>query len=373
MIVSLDVLVAIPFASLRLEQRPIRFAVLKLSGILLNIMAVLFFLEIVPRLAANGSGFASWYAPEDRLLYVFVANLIGSAFVFVAFLPRYFRINYSFDGAYVRRMLVYALPLVIVGIAGIINQSGYIVFLKAILPGSIIENMSEGGVYAAATRIALLMSLFITAFNYAAEPFFFNQSNDSNAKQTYADVALAFTITGSGIFVGIMMYLDIIQRMLGHDFRTGLYVVPILLLAFFFLGLYYNFSIWYKLVDKTRYGMYISLGGAVITVGLNLILIPMIGSEGSAWAALVCYAFMATACFVIGKRHFPVPYSLQRMAAVLIAALVSYGLSVLGGAFFEMSFVTKILVNTVILAAFVVVLYRLEGGLIKSVVRKSNG
>ena len=327
-ILTFDVLVAIPFASLRLEKRPMRFALLKISGILLNIGAVLFFLELLPYLANNGSVWAeNIYNHDHRLLYVFISNLIGSAFVFLCFLPRYFQIRWIWDSALTAKMLKYTLPLIIVGFAGVINQSSYITFQKYILPNSLTENLSAGGVYAAATRIAILMSLFITAFNYAAEPFFFQNAHEKDAKTIYADVAKAFAIAGSILFLVVLLYLDLIQLLLDASFRDGIGVVPILLMAFFFLGLYYNFSIWYKVTDKTRYGAMISGVGAVITIVLNILLIRSMEVVGSAWAALVCYAFMALACYFLGRKHFPIPYAIGRMLLIIGAALGIYLLS----------------------------------------------
>ncbi len=371
LVLAMDILVAIPFAALRLEQRPVRFAVLKISGILINIVAVLVFFELLPNLAESGHSLVqSWYHLDHRLLYVFIANLMGSFFVFAAFFPRYFRMKWKYDKALTRKMLRYALPLVVVGIAGVINQSGYIVLLKTVLPGDLMQNLSEGGVYAAATRIAILMSLFITAFNYAAEPFFFNQSQHKDSKQTYADVAKAFTVVGTILFVGILMYLDLIQLMLGSSFRTGMYVVPILLMAFFLLGLYYNFSIWYKLTDRTVYGAIISSIGAIITISLSFVLIPLIDIEGSAWATLACYSFMATACYFVGKKYFPVPYDMRRIITLVMLALATYGISFFVNTLVDGPLGITLTINTILMTGFVWVVYSLEKELIVSVMRR---
>lgn len=372
-ILALDVLVAIPFAALRLEQRPVRFTVLRISGILINIFSVLFFLEVLPMLADRGVDWANTlYRHEHRLLYVFIANLVGSGSVFLFVLPRYFRLQWEWDKALLLRMLKYTLPLVIVGLAGVINQSSYITFQKHILPDSLTENLSAGGVYAAATRIAILMSLFITAFNYAAEPFFFQRAEDRDAKQIYADVAKAFAIAGSVLFVLITMYLDVIQLILGTSFRGGVAVVPILLLAFFLLGLYYNFSIWYKLTDRTRYGAMISLGGAVITVVLNILLIRRMEVIGSAWAALACYAFMAIVCYALGRRIFPVPYDIPRIVLTIGLALVAFGVS----EFFRSNVVDTLggilAVNTILTIGFITVMYRMEREMILSILRRER-
>jgi O-antigen/teichoic acid export membrane protein len=280
--------------------------------------------------------------------------------------------KWKYDKALTQKMLRYTLPLIVVGIAGVINQSGYIVLLKTILPGDLMENLSNGGVYAAATRIAILMSLFITAFNYAAEPFFFNQSKNKDAKQTYADVAKAFTVVGTTLFVGILMYLDLIQLILGRSFRTGMYVVPILLMAFFLLGLYYNFSIWYKLTDRTRYGAIISSIGALITVSLSFLLIPLIDMEGSAWATLACYAFMAVACYFIGKKYYPIPYDMGRIGTLVLLALATYGISVFVNSLVEGSLGLTLAINTMLMGGFLWVVYSMEREMIGSVLRRKR-
>ncbi|MDX1477709.1 MAG: oligosaccharide flippase family protein [Saprospiraceae bacterium] len=374
LILTMDVLVAIPFASLRLEQRPVRFAVLKIAGIAINIVAVLVFLEVLPRLAAGGSDWAArMYNHDNRLLYVFMANLIGSASVFLFFLPRYLKVRWVWDPVLLRKMLAYTLPLIVVGLAGVINQSSYITFQKHILPNSLTENLSAGGVYAAATRIAIIMSLFITAFNYAAEPFFFQHARHKDAKTIYADVARAFAVAGSVLFVVIMMYLDVIQLILGRSFREGLAVVPILLLAFFFLGLYYNFSIWYKITDRTRYGALISGIGAIITIVLNVLLIRELEVIGSAWAALACYVFMAGACYLIGRKFFPVPYRLGRILILISLACLTFFASESIRPLLDGQLWLILLVNTGLLILFVGIVYRLEKGLIRSVVQPTPG
>ena len=188
LIITLDVLVSVPFAALRLERRPLRYSAYRLLGIVVNIVAVVFFLEILPAASLRGASWASWYVHADRLYYVFLSNLIGSLVVFLVFLRQFFRVRLVWNPLLAKQMLRYAWPLVLVGIAGVINQSSYITFQKYILPNSLLENLSEGGIYAAATRIAILMSLFITAFNYAAEPFFFRLSGTAGDRETSARI-----------------------------------------------------------------------------------------------------------------------------------------------------------------------------------------
>jgi O-antigen/teichoic acid export membrane protein len=372
LIIALDVMVAVPFAALRLEGRPARYSILRLLGILLNIVAVVFFLEIVPHFAEKGVAWASWYQREDRLLYVFIANLIGSLAVFLIFLPQYLRIRWTWNGELLGKMMKYALPLVVVGIAGVINQSSYITFQKYILPNSLTENLSAGGIYSAATRIALLMSLFTTAFNYAAEPFFFQHAKTEGARQTYADVAKAFTIAASILMAGILLYLDVVQLILGTSYRSGLDIVPILLLGFLFLGLYYNVSVWYRIMDKTHIGALISTCASLITIVLNIVLIREFEVVGSAWAALACYTFMVVVCFLIGKKYYPVPYDLVRIAIPIAGALAVYWLGLQLKELTGDRFWISLLINTVLFAGFISVLYRMEGKLILSIIRRTK-
>lgn len=356
-----DILVAIPFARLRLENRPIRFAMYKVGGIILNIGFLLFFLEVCPRFAERGAGWANWiYSEENRLLLVFVSNLVASAAVWLLLLPKYFQVKWKWNRDKWRKMVIYSLPLIIVGIAGVINQSSYITFQKYLLPQTLTENLSSGGIYAAAARLAILMNLFTIAFNYAAEPFFFQHAERSDSKEIYAQVARAFSVVGSIMFVVILLYLDLVQFVLGKSFRGGLEVVPILLIAYFFLGIYYNFSIWYKLKDKTNFGALISFGGAVITIILNVLLIQRMEVIGSAWAALACYLFMVVACYLWGRKYFPVPYPIGRMILHLLMAIGFYFLSEVIRPVLDERLVLILGVNTVLILIFIGIMWKLE-------------
>lgn len=373
LIIALDVLVAIPFASLRLDHRPVRFALLKVGGILINIAAVMFFLEILPRLAGRGVQWAvQFYDHDDRLLYVFVSNLIASGVVFAMFLPRYARLRLNREENLVGRMLKYTWPLIVVGVAGVINQSSYITFQKYILPNSLLQNLAEGGTYAAATRIAILMSLFITAYNYAAEPFFFQQAKEENHKKVYADAASAFAVAGSILMAGIVLYLDLIQWLIGRSYREYLYYVPVLLVAFFCLGLYYNISIWYKLTDKTIYGALISVVGAAITILLNVILLPVIGVGGSAYATLACYVLMAILCYAFGQKFFPVNYNLRLIVPLAFSGLALYYLSEFIGEITAAGFIVMLLINTLLFLGFIWIVYLLERDSILGIIRRAR-
>ena len=333
-VIALDALAAIPFARLRLTNQPIRFAVLKTGQILVNIFFVYFFLKGLPWLAEQGVWAEYWQdTAEQKIGFVFWANLLASAVVLLFLSPQFLRIKGYFSWPLLKRMLIYAGPLIIVGLAAVVNQLIAYPLLENLLPGTLEENRDQTGIYSAAAKLAVLMNLFIQAFNYAAEPFFFNHSARDDARGVYAQVGQVFAMVGSVAFVGIVVYLDVIKYFIGADLRGGLGVVPILLLAYFFLGWYYNFSIWYKLTDQTRFGDYISLGGMAVTLVLNFLLVPIpgVGYYGAAIAALACYGFMAGASYWFGRKYYPIAYPMPKMLGYILLALVVYALHSAGG------------------------------------------
>ena len=362
-IIAFDALAALPFARLRLENRPVRFAIIKTLNIIVNIIFVFLFFKILPGLYESEAARAtSFFKDENRIIFVFVANLIASASVLVALLPMYRKMQWQFDKAFFKKMFWYAAPLIVVGLAAAINQLIAIPLLKYLLPGTVEENFSQVGMYSAAAKMAILMNLFTQAFNYAAEPFFFKNAQRSDSKQVYAHVAQAFTLVGAFAFLVILLYLDVFKLFLGKDFREGLEVIPILLMAYLFLGLYYNFSIWYKLTDKTLMGAYISIGGVIITLVLNFMLIPnpSYGYVGAAWAAFGCYAFMAIAGYLTGQKYHPIPYPIWNIVLYILLSIGGYWLSEYFVAIAEPTLFLKLLFNTLILVIFVGGIYLVE-------------
>ncbi|MEN0007085.1 MAG: oligosaccharide flippase family protein [Bacteroidota bacterium] len=328
LLIGFDVLAAIPFAKLRMDNRPIRFGLLKGINILVNGGFLLFFLELCPWLIEQGNSFAaSIYDDDSKLHYIFLANLLASFVTFLLLLPIYFRAKLTFDRALWQQMFRYASPLIIVGIAGMINQVADRYLLKELLPGTTLENIRQVGIYTACVKIAVLMSLFTQAFKFAAEPFFFRHADRADAKNIYAQVGYAFAIVGSVAFLVVMLFLDVFQILIEESYREGLSIVPVLLLAYLFLGLYYNFSVWYKLTDKTHIGAYISVVGAVITLSLNVWLIPSLGYMGPAWAAFACFGTMTILSAIIGRQYYPIPYRFWNMLAVILLAVGIYSLA----------------------------------------------
>lgn len=372
-IIAFDALAAIPFARLRLENRAKRFALIKILNIVITMIFVFFFLEICPRLAANDIAWAQWiYNPEDRIQYVFIANLLGSSVILLMLLPLYAKLKFAWDRQLWRRMVLYAAPLIVVGIAAVVNQLINIPLIRYLLPYDPEKNKALMGVFSGAAKIAVIMSLFTQAFNYAAEPFFFKNAKRGDAKQVYAEVGQLFALVASVVFLGIMLYIDIVQYYIGKDFREGLQVVPILLLAYLCLGLYYNFSIWYKLNDRTSYGAYISVGGAIITLAFNFLLIPRIGYVGAAWAALACYAFMAGAGYLTGQRFYPIPYPMLRIIGYILFAVIFYQINLFFRDTFALGLLSRLLLNTALLLVYLGVLFFLDKEMLLQLVRKNK-
>ena len=263
-------------------------------------------------------------------------------------------------------MLAYSWPLILVGFAGVVNRQLDRIFLVKWLPGN---SEALTGIYNASVKIAVLMSLFITAFNYAAEPFFFKNANRTDAKPIYAQIGHAFSIVGSLVFLGIMLYMDLVQLILGDNFRSGLDIVPILLLAYFGLGLFYNFSIWYKLTDRTKIGAWISIGGAIVTIIINYLFIPTYGIKAPAYAALTCFTFMATLSYFIGKKYYPIDYPIRKMLTYIFVAIGVFYLSEIIRPYLEGNIWLILIVNTLLLFAYLGGFYLLEKKALKQLLR----
>ena len=366
---AIDALSAIPFARLRLINRPMVFAAIRIANILINIFFILFFLWICPYYAERGWPTSWIYNPDDRVQYVFIANLLASVAMLLMLLPSYFNIKLQFDFSLVKRMLIYAWPLIIAQLAGVLNLQMGIFFISYTATPDEEYNIYLVGLYNAAVKIPILMTLFTQAFNYAAEPFFFRNADRSDSRDVYAKVAHAFTLVAVLAFLGIMLYLDIIQYILGKNFREGLGIVPIFLLAYLFLGLFYNFSIWYKLADRTLVGGYIAIIGSLISLVLNAILVPIpsIGIYGPAWAALGCFAFMASAAYWTGQKNYKIDYPIRKMILYIVVALSGYFVSEWGKEVWGTHFLITFAANTFILLACSFLFYRIDAPLLDSV------
>ncbi|MEO1261359.1 MAG: oligosaccharide flippase family protein [Bacteroidota bacterium] len=363
LVLAFDTLSEIPLAKLRLESKAVRFATVRLIGIGVNISLNLFFLLLCPWLLQNGHATGvvdAVYNPAWGIQYIFISNLAASATVLLLLTPEIRQVKWHFDPQQWKTMAVYAAPLALASLAGIVNEMIDREMLVRLLPFDIETNRGEQGIYSACYKLAMLMSLFTQAFRYAAEPFFFANAKHKDAKKIYADVAKYFTIVGSLAFLFINFYIDIIKYFIGEEYWGGLAVVPVLLMANLFLGLYYNVSIWYKLTDQTNKGGIIAVGGAVITVALNFWWIPVMGYMGSAWATLICYFSMTVACWAWGAKYYPVRYDLKRILFYIIFPLALFLLSNYLKEILNLNQQWIYVVNSLLLAAFLFVTWRLE-------------
>ncbi len=334
-IVGIDAFSAIPFARLRQQNRAFRFAWIKIINVVTNISFNFFFLVFCPWFLKTNpdSSLSLIYNADIGVGYAFISNLIASVVTLILLLPDIFKIKYSFDRKLLIRMLSYGFPLLLVGVFGMINEVSDKVLFKFLL--SVPENVADKdnyilgqlGVYGANYRLAVLMTLFIQMFRYAAEPFFFSHAREENAKRLYASVMKYFIIFCLLIFLSVTLFIDIFKYFIGPDFRSGLGIVPIILLANLMLGIFYNLSVWYKLTDKTKYGAMIAFGGAIITVVLNVLLVPKYGYTGAAWAHLACYFSMVVLSFIVGRKFYPIVYDLRNIFLYFIIAFAFYFLS----------------------------------------------
>ncbi len=321
----LDTMVVIPYAYLRVTNRPIRFTLYKVLNILIFAFFNLFFLWFVPYAMQKNIALPAWiissYQNNPTVIFIFIAGTIASATTFLLLLPTLFKFKIQFNFELLKKMLRYAFPILIAGLAYVTNEN-----LDKLLLGDMIGEQ-QMGIYAACYKLGVFMTLFIMAFRLGAEPFFFNHSEEKNATQTYAKILNWFIIAGAFFMIFIVAFIDIFASiLLGSDeYFEALMIVPIILLANLLLGVYHNLAIWYKLTDKTRFGMYFSIIGAIITIVLNVIMIPKIGFMASAWATLTAYGVMMLLSYFIGKKYYPVPYNIKKIISYLFSAtLISY-------------------------------------------------
>jgi O-antigen/teichoic acid export membrane protein len=329
LILTFDAIAALPFAKLRAENRALYFASIKIFEILLTVALSLFFIVLCPKLQTQNISWLHYvYSPEIGVGYIFLANLIASGSKFLFLIPQLNGLSGGFDWQLFKKMARYSLPIVVIGFAGIINEMLDRTLLKYLLPYDTATNLAQLGIYSACYKLSILMTLFIQAFRYAAEPFFFSYAKNSDAKLIYARVLHYFSIFCIFIFLLVTLYLDFFKYFIGEEFRAGLHIVPILLMANLFLGLYINLSIWYKLSDRTLMGAGVSLFGAGLTIMLNFYWIPKFGYTGSAYATLVCYAAMAFLSYFLGQKFYRVDYDVKSALGYLLLGVSLYVMNV---------------------------------------------
>ena len=317
----LDALVIIPFAYLRAQGKPVKYTAVKLTNVVVNLALNIFLLVYLKALSVDNSFWDALYISNFEVSYIFIANLVASGVTLLLLLPFYFKINYKIDTVLWKKMLRYALPVLVAGVAFSINETFDRVLLERLLPESVAK--TSVGMYSACYKLALFMMLFATAYRLGIEPFFFSQSKTKDATKNYAKILEFFVICGALILLVVVVFVDVLKIILipNEAYWEAMKVVPILLLAYLFLGIYHNLSVWYKITDRTKFGAYISVIGAVITLLVNLIFIPSFSYMASAMATLVAYASMTVLSYYFGRKHYPVPYNIKKISLYLVLTI----------------------------------------------------
>lgn len=356
-ILSLDALVIVPFARLRAMEKPGVYAFIKVANVATNILFNLFFLLALPKLATEDPTgiWGRLYIPDFQISYILIANLIASGITLLILSGNYIQLKWEWDRALLRRMLRYGLPVMVAGIAFTINEVFDKYLLSELLPMSQDAARAEVGKYAACYKLAMFMTLFATAFRLGIEPFFFSHAQSENPKRAYAQITNYFVVLGSVILLAVVVFADVLKVLFiqNEAYWEAMTIVPIILLASFFLGVYHNLSVWYKVTDRTRFGAVISIVGAVITIAINVIFIPVYGYYASAWATLAAYGSMMVLSYLLGRKYYPIPYNLRKIAFYL-------GLSLVFSAVAFYGFNRSLYAGLPLLFVFLGVLYRLE-------------
>lgn len=322
--VAIDAFCTIPFAYLRYNKRPIRFATLKLLMIFINIGLNIFFLIICPQIHNSHPALIDWfYNPEYGIGYIFASNLITSLGTLLLLIPDFTGIKYTFDTALIKRMLKYTAPLLILGLAGVMNQT-IDKILYPFLFSDTKEALSQLGVYGACAKIAVVMTMFTQAFRYAYEPFIFAQHKSKDQTLAYSIAMKYFIIFALLIFLAVMFYIDLLKYFVAKEYFEGIRVVPIVMMGEIFFGIYFNLSLWYKLIDKTHYGAIFSIMGCIVIVCINIIFVPLYGYVASAWASFICNLVMMLLSYFVGQKYYPIKYDLKTIFFYSILACGIY-------------------------------------------------
>jgi O-antigen/teichoic acid export membrane protein len=356
-ILATDAVMAIPFARLRINNQATTFALLKALNVVVNVgLHIFFFVFCKNAYEHHEPGtLASLYDPEIGIGYSFLSGLIANGVSLLFLGPQFKFFRFAFDKELWKEMFHYAWPLLILGLAGMVNETFDRILIKKLLPEG---GQFAQGIYGACYKISILMTVFIQAFRYAAEPFFFNNSKDKDSKKVYAFVMKVFAIFCSLIFLFTMMNLPILKYFVSENYWEGLPVVPILLLANLFLGIYYNLSIWYKLTGQTKFGAIITVVGAIITLIINFAFVPKFSYMACAWATFAAYGVMMVISYILGQKHYPVKYNLRAMSVFFFMAVGFYFLSFVWQGF-ENKYL-KLVLNNLLVLLFVFLFYKLE-------------
>jgi O-antigen/teichoic acid export membrane protein len=361
-VVSMDAFASIPFAYLRYKKRPLQFAALKLLFVFLNIALNLFFLVLCPKIQ-DWNVISSWYNPNYGVGYVFVANIIATAIQTLCLLP--YIVIKGFSWTLLRQMLKYSLPLLVLGVCGIMNQTLDRILFPFFYTGA--DAQTQLGIYGACFKVAMVMMMFTQAFRYAYEPFVFAKHKDKESVEAYADAMKYYIIFSYMILLGMIFYLDLLKFIIAPSYWEGLKIVPIVLWTYIFQGVYFNLSFWYKLTDKTQWGAYFSLIGVAITFSLQAVFVPRIGYIASAASSTICYLVIMLMSYFIGRKHLSIPYDLRRIGiytGIVVAILAGYyALAQL----LSMNEWAKMGIGSVLFMIYCMLFYRLDG---KTLIKK---
>ena len=361
----LDALVIIPFAYLRAQGKPIKYTAVKLTNVVVNLALNIFLLVYLKALSADNSIWDSIYIANFEVSYIFIANLVASAVTLLILLPFYFKINYKIDTVLWKKMLRYALPVLVSGVAFSVNETFDRVLLERLLPESIAK--TSVGMYSACYKLALFMMLFATAYRLGIEPFFFSQSKTKDATKNYAKILEFFVICGALILLIVVVFVDVLKLILipNEAYWEAMKVVPILLLAYLFLGIYHNLSVWYKITDRTKFGAYISVIGAGITLLVNLMFITSFNYMASAMATLAAYFSMMLLSYYFGRKHYPIPYNIKKIGLYLALSISLSALS-----FYQ--FRAQYLIGSALIGLLLLIIWQNEKTTIKQFLKPSH-
>ena len=370
-IVAFDALTAVPFAKLRKLNKAKLFTLIKIANVSLNIGLNLFFLLVIPETALAISD--TVFGPQAGLLvWVLISNVLSSFLSLLLLLPQFRGFHFELDKSLIRPMLAYALPILLINLVGMVNEVADKILVKYLTPipdADVLDMLDmtgeeyalqQLGIYGANFKLAVLMTIFIQMFRYASEPFFFGKAKDRNAPELYAKVMTYFVIFCLLIFLGVMLYIDVLKYFIGRggsNYHEGLVIVPIVLIANMFYGIVFNLSIWFKLTDRTFSGTIISIVGASITLLCLFVLVPQIGYLGAAIAHLGCYTVMMLISYFWGQKVFPVPYQVGRIAIYMVLAI---GLFLLSTVFSDFSLMMRLIVNTILILIYLGTVFVVE-------------
>lgn len=365
-IIALDAISTIPFARLRQNSQPRKYAFIKLGGILINIILVVFFIAYLPLYYENhpSAWGRSWYFSQNKMGLLLLANLCMNVFVILMLFKEWRAFRFRIDVSLWKEVFRYSSPMIIIGLAGMVNEVLDRLMLAKLLPTSPEVSKMLVGIYSANYKLAIFITLFIQAFKMAAEPFFFKQATEKNSPLMYAKVMKWFVFTLCIAFLFTMLFIDAWKYLIADAYRSGIGIVPILLMANICLGIYYNLSVWYKITDRMRAGIYITLLGAAITLAGNYIFIPYYGMYATAWVTFSCYFAMIIVSYAAGQKYFPIPYPLMALGKMIILMLGIFGLHTLVKSAFHtaddstMSFFISTGSGLVLLVLFITIVLR---------------